>query len=96
MTTLNPLLAKTGWIVADGATGTNYLKQGLETGYPPELYIVEKPDEVAALHSAFIDAGSQLILTNSFGGTACPKSRRYGSGSRWPTRSCRWLDRSDG
>jgi 5-methyltetrahydrofolate--homocysteine methyltransferase len=69
MTTLNPLLAETGWIVADGATGTNYFKQGLETGYPPELWNVEKPDEVAALHSAFIDAGSQLILTNSFGGT---------------------------
>ena len=69
MTTLNTLLAETGWIVADGATGTNYFKQGLETGYPPELWNVEKPDEVAALHSAFIDAGSQLILTNSFGGT---------------------------
>ena len=69
MTTLNTLLAETGWIVADGATGTNYFKQGLETGYPPELWNVERPDEVAALHSAFIDAGSQLVLTNSFGGT---------------------------
>jgi 5-methyltetrahydrofolate--homocysteine methyltransferase len=69
MTTLNTLLAETGWIVADGATGANYFKQGLETGYPPERWNVEKPDEVAALHSAFIDAGSQLILTNSFGGT---------------------------
>ena len=65
MTTLNTLLAETGWIVADGATGTNYFKQGLETGYPPELWNVEKPDEVATLHSAFIDAGSQLILTLS-------------------------------
>ncbi len=69
MTTLNTLLAETGWIVADGATGTNYFNQGLETGYPPELWNVERPDEVAALHSAFIDAGSQLVLTNSFGGT---------------------------
>ena len=31
---------------------------------------MERPDEVSALHAAFIDAGSQLILTNSFGGTA--------------------------
>ena len=44
MTTLNTLLAETGWIVADGATGTNYFKQGLETGYPPERWNVEKPD----------------------------------------------------
>lgn len=64
MTTFTTLLAETGWIVADGATVTNYFKQGLETGYPPELWNVEKPDEVAPLHTAFIDSGSQLVLTN--------------------------------
>ena len=70
MTILDQILDQTGWILADGATGTNFFKQGLETGYPPELWNVERPDEVSALHAAFIDAGSQLILTNSFGGTA--------------------------
>lgn len=69
MTTLHALLAETGWILADGATGTNYFTQGLETGYPPELWNIERPEEVKALHAAFIDAGSQLVLTNSFGGT---------------------------
>ena len=69
MTTFRTILAETGWILADGATGTNYFKQGLETGYPPELWNVERPEEVAALHTAFINAGSQLVLTNSFGGT---------------------------
>jgi S-methylmethionine-dependent homocysteine/selenocysteine methylase len=69
MTTLDELVAETGWVIADGATGTNYFKLGLETGYPPELWNIERPDDVAGLHSAFIKAGSQLVLTNSFGGT---------------------------
>ena len=50
--------------------GTNVFKRGLETGYPPELWNVERPDEVTALHASFIETGSQLVLINSFGGTA--------------------------
>ena len=69
MTTLDELIAEKGWVIADGATGTNYFKLGLETGYPPELWNVERQDDVAGLHTAFIKAGSQLVLTNSFGGT---------------------------
>ena len=64
------LLEDGGVILADGATGTNFFKKGLETGYPPELWNVERPEDVKDLHSAFITAGSRLILTNSFGGTA--------------------------
>ena len=70
MPSLEYLLETTGWVLADGATGTNFFKKGLETGYPPELWNVERPDEVTALHASFIEAGSQLVLTNSFGGTA--------------------------
>ena len=69
MSSLEQLLETTGWVLADGATGTNFFKRGLETGYPPELWNVERPDEVTALHASFIEAGSQLVLTNSFGGT---------------------------
>ena len=67
---LNTILETTGWVLADGATGTNLFQTGLQTGYPPELWNVERPEEITALHTSFIDAGSQLILTNSFGGTA--------------------------
>ena len=67
---LHSILETTGWILADGATGTNLFRAGLETGYPPELWNVERPEDITALHTSFIDAGSQLILTNSFGGTA--------------------------
>ena len=69
MTTFDELVADQGWVIADGATGTNYFKLGLETGYPPELWNIERADDVTGLHSAFIEAGSQLVLTNSFGGT---------------------------
>ena len=68
--TVTELLEDGGVILADGATGTNFFKNGLETGYPPELWNVERPDDVIDLHNAFIAAGSRLILTNSFGGTA--------------------------
>ena len=70
MPSLEHLLETPGWVLADGATGTNFFKRGLEIGYPPELWNVERPDEVTALHASFIEAGSELVLTNSFGGTA--------------------------
>ena len=55
-------------LLADGATGTNYFQMGLEAGEPPELWNVEHPERVQALHQAFVDAGSDIILTNTFGG----------------------------
>ena len=66
---LSNLINTKGWCVADGATGTNLFNRGLETGYPPELWSVERPDDVIWLHNGFLQAGSDLILTNSFGGT---------------------------
>lgn len=66
---LTELLAKRPWLLADGATGTNYFAMGLATGEAPELWNLEQPEQVLALHRAFIDAGSDIILTNSFGGT---------------------------
>ena len=44
---------------------------GLPVGGAPELWNVEAPEKVAALYGNFIDAGSDLILTNSFGGNCC-------------------------
>ncbi len=56
-------------ILADGATGTNMFAYGLASGDAPELWNVEHPDRVAALHRSFVDAGCDLFLTNTFGGT---------------------------
>jgi 5-methyltetrahydrofolate--homocysteine methyltransferase len=62
------LLAARPYLVADGAMGTNLFLRGLQTGDAPELWNVEHPDQVAAVHRAFVDAGSDIILTNTFGG----------------------------
>ncbi len=66
---LTRLLAERTWLLTDGATGTNYFNMGLETGDPPELWNVEHPERVSDLHNRFIEAGADIILTNSFGGT---------------------------
>ena len=57
-------------ILADGATGTNLFGMGLETGDPPEPWNIDHKDRIRALHQGFVDAGSDLFLTNSFGGTS--------------------------
>ena len=57
-------------ILADGATGTNLFAMGLETGDPPEPWNIDHKDRIRALHQGFVDAGSDLFLTNSFGGTS--------------------------
>ena len=69
-TTLEELAPARGVLLADGATGTNLFKAGLETGYPPELWNVEQANKIIALYQEFVDAGSDMILTNSFGGTS--------------------------
>jgi 5-methyltetrahydrofolate--homocysteine methyltransferase len=56
-------------LVADGATGTNYQQMGIEIGVPPEEWVLDEPENVLALHRAFVDAGSDIILTCTFGGT---------------------------
>ncbi len=58
-----------GILLADGATGTNLFAMGLQTGDSPELWNIDHPERIATLYRGFIDAGSDLILTNSFGGT---------------------------
>lgn len=68
-TPLAELLASRDVLLADGATATNYYRIGLVRGEPPELWNVEHPDRVAGLHRRFVDAGADVILTNSFGGS---------------------------
>jgi 5-methyltetrahydrofolate--homocysteine methyltransferase len=65
---LRDLIDEKGILLADGATGTNLFTRGLVSGEAPELWNVDRPDEVLALHQGFVDAGSDLFLTNSFGG----------------------------
>ena len=59
-----------GVLVADGGTGTAYQQLGLPIGVAPEEWIEEHPERVLAVHQAFLDAGADIILTASFGGTS--------------------------
>jgi 5-methyltetrahydrofolate--homocysteine methyltransferase len=61
-------LAEEGLLLADGAMGTSLFAQGLVTGDNPELWNLERPERVAAVHEGFVAAGADIILTNSFGG----------------------------
>jgi methionine synthase I (cobalamin-dependent) len=72
MTVHNPLaalIAEKGVLLADGATGTNLFQMGLMSGDAPELWNIEFPDRITKLHQDFVDAGADIILTNTFGGT---------------------------
>jgi 5-methyltetrahydrofolate--homocysteine methyltransferase len=67
---LHELFASRDWLLADGATGTNYFAMGLQSGDAPELWNISHPERVASLHNSFIEAGADIILTNSFGGSS--------------------------
>ncbi len=65
---LDTLLRTRPWLLADGATGTNLFEMGLQSGDAPELWTLEHPDRIQSLHQMFVDAGADIILTNTFGG----------------------------
>ena len=65
---LSSRLGEAGRLLADGATGTNYMRMGLKSGEPPENWNFDQPEKVRELHRGFIEAGADIILTNSFGG----------------------------
>ena len=67
---LSRMLETRDWILADGATGTNLFNMGLTSGDAPELWNEQHPDRIKKLYSLAVDAGSDLFLTNSFGGNA--------------------------
>jgi 5-methyltetrahydrofolate--homocysteine methyltransferase len=56
-------------LIADGATGTMLQEAGLVSGMPGEAWILERPEEIMRLHLAYVEAGAEFILTNTFGGT---------------------------
>ena len=56
-------------LLADGATGSNLQKMGLKPGRPPEDLIIDNPDIILKLAGSFVEAGSDIILTCTFGGT---------------------------
>ncbi|MBX3056407.1 MAG: betaine--homocysteine S-methyltransferase [Anaerolineae bacterium] len=69
MNVLQKQLTTQDYLILDGAMGTMLFARGLEQGGAPELWNVEHPKRIQEVHRRYIAAGSQVILTNSFGGT---------------------------
>ena len=67
---LSDLLKTRDWLLTDGATGTTLFNMGLMSGDAPELWNETQPDKIRALYAGAVDAGSDLFLTNTFGGNA--------------------------
>jgi 5-methyltetrahydrofolate--homocysteine methyltransferase len=62
-------LAAKRLLIADGAWGTELVKRGLAAGEAPETWNLERPDEVLAVARSYVEAGADIILTNTFGGS---------------------------
>ena len=56
-------------VLLDGGLGTELMAKGLGPGTPPELWNAERPDLVRDVHAAYFEAGSDVVSTNSFGGS---------------------------
>jgi 5-methyltetrahydrofolate--homocysteine methyltransferase len=67
MPSFSEFLETRGVLLADGATGTNYQLMGIEPGVAPEEWVFDAPERVGELHRRFAQAGSDLVLTCTFG-----------------------------
>ena len=72
--TIEELLDK-GPVVTDGAWGTELMKKGMKAGECPEIWNLTQPEKVAKVAASYVDAGSRVILTNTFGGNRFVLSR---------------------
>src|SRR3989339_1003816 len=78
---LTELFEKKNILLSDGAWGTQIAKHGFDPGKCPELFNVEESAIIRDIASSYVDAGSDIILTNTFGGNPV-KLSRYGLENR--------------
>lgn len=64
------VLARRRILLADGAWGTMLQEAGLVPGDCPEEWNLTNPDKIRNIASQYVEAGSQIILTNTFGGSS--------------------------
>jgi 5-methyltetrahydrofolate--homocysteine methyltransferase len=78
---LTALLDHHDYVLFDGGMGTLLQERGLDDGGAGELWNLERPDDVRAIHAEYADAGATLLTTNTFGGTR-PRLDMHGLGDR--------------
>ena len=66
---IESFLQEQPYLITDGAMGTMLFAAGLQHGDPPELWNVDYPERVAEVHRSYLEAGAQILLTNTFGGS---------------------------
>jgi len=69
MLTLKDLLEKNDVLLSDGAWGTMFIEKGLIAGACPEPWNIDRPDDVYDIAKQYVEAGSKMVGTNSFGGS---------------------------
>jgi len=74
-------LIKSGPVVTDGSWGTQMQKRGLKRGECPDSWNLNHPEQVLAVARQYVDAGSQIILTNTFGGSR-PALKKFELGQK--------------
>jgi 5-methyltetrahydrofolate--homocysteine methyltransferase len=84
---LRALLGDHGPVLLDGGLGTLLQEHGLDDGGSGELWNVERPDAVTAIHQAYAEAGARILTTNTFGGTA-PRLAMHGLEHRVHELNC--------
>jgi 5-methyltetrahydrofolate--homocysteine methyltransferase len=72
---LTECLSRRPLLVGDGAMGTSLMEAGLPPGSCGELWNLDRPGEVARVHRAFVDAGADYLLTNTFGANTIALAR---------------------
>ncbi|MGE5179673.1 MAG: homocysteine S-methyltransferase family protein [Bacteroidota bacterium] len=68
-------------LLLDGGFGTELIARGLAAGEPPDLWTLERPGDVAAVHRAYVEAGSEAVHANTFGANRA-RLARYGLADR--------------
>lgn len=69
METIQELIERKSVVIADGAWGTQLAERGLQVGDAPESWVLERPDVVRDVAAAYVAAGAEIVLTNTFGGS---------------------------
>jgi 5-methyltetrahydrofolate--homocysteine methyltransferase len=69
VSTIEQLLEDRTVMIADGAWGTQLAERGLQPGEAPEGWVIHQPDAVREVAQSYVDAGAEIVLTDTFGGS---------------------------